>query len=70
MPKKGLKGSSDNSMINFYEHKDVKKLAMKYHNPHFADTQIDIPARIGVIVKVIKLHIEVLRHLRPYHCGI
>jgi hypothetical protein len=49
MPKKGLKGSSDNSMINFYEHKDVKKLATKYHNPHFADTQIDIPARIGVI---------------------
>jgi hypothetical protein len=49
MPKKGLKGSSDNSMINFYEHKDVKKLATQYHNPHFADTQIDIPARIGVI---------------------
>jgi hypothetical protein len=49
MPKKGLKGSTDNSMINFYEHKDVKKLATKYHNPHFADTQIDIPARIGVI---------------------
>jgi GTPase SAR1 family protein len=49
MPKKGLKGSSDNSMINFYEHKDVKKLATKYHNPHFADTQIEIPARIGVI---------------------
>jgi hypothetical protein len=36
-------------MINFYEHKDVKKLATKYHNPHFADTQIQIPARIGVI---------------------
>jgi hypothetical protein len=49
MPKKGLKGSNNNSMINFYEHKDVKKLATKYHNPHFADTQIDIPARIGVI---------------------
>jgi hypothetical protein len=49
MPKKGIKGSSDNSMINFYEHKDVKKLATKYHNPHFADTQIEIPARIGVI---------------------
>ncbi len=49
MPKKGLTKSSDNSMINFYEHKDVKKLATKYHNPHFADTQINIPARIGVI---------------------
>jgi hypothetical protein len=49
MPKKGIKGSSDNSMINFYEHKDVKKLATKYHNPHFADTKMEIPARIGVI---------------------
>jgi hypothetical protein len=49
MPKKGLKASNDNSMVNFYEHKDVKKLATKYHNPHFKDTQIDIPARIGVI---------------------
>ena len=36
-------------MVNFYEHKDVKKMAVKYHNPRFADTQIEIPARIGVI---------------------
>lgn len=49
MPKRGLTGSKDNSTINFYEHRDVKKLATKYHNPHFFDTQIDIPARIGVI---------------------
>ena len=38
-----------NEMINFYEHKDVKKLAPKYFNPHFNETQISIPARIGVI---------------------
>ena len=38
-----------NEMINFYEHKDVKKLAPRYFNPHFNDTQISIPARIGVI---------------------
>jgi hypothetical protein len=38
-----------NEMVNFYEHKDVKKLTTNYHNPHFEDTQIHIPARIGVI---------------------
>ena len=41
--------SKGDTMLNFYEHKDVKKLITKYHNPRFADTQINIPARIGVI---------------------
>ena len=36
-------------IINYYEHKDVKKLAPKYSNPHFNETQISIPGRIGVI---------------------
>ena len=27
-----------NEMINFYEHKDVKKLAPKYFNPHLNET--------------------------------
>ena len=40
---------SKNEMINFYEHKDVKKLMPKYKNPHFEETQMNIPARIGVI---------------------
>ena len=40
---------SKNKMINFYEHKDVKKLMLKYKNPHFEETQMNIPARIGVI---------------------
>jgi len=40
---------SNNSMVNFYEHKDIQKLLPKYHNPHFNETQISIPARIGVI---------------------
>jgi hypothetical protein len=46
-----MKKNSDksNSLINFYEHKDIKKYVTKYHNPHFKDTQINIPARIGVI---------------------
>jgi len=41
--------SKDNSITDFYQHKDVKKLATKYHNPCFDDTQIEIPARIGCI---------------------
>ena len=40
---------SKNEMINFYEHKDVKKLMPKYKNPHFEQTQMNIPARICVI---------------------
>ena len=43
------KKASNNEMINFYEHKEVKKMATKYHNPYFEDTQIAIPARIGVV---------------------
>ena len=39
----------NNEMINFYEHKDVKKMAPKYFNPHFNETQISKPARMGVI---------------------
>ena len=44
-----MSNSKGDTMQNFYEHKDVKKLITKYHNPRFADTQIAIPARIGVI---------------------
>ena len=36
-------------MINFYENADVKKLLTAYHNPHFNDTQMNIPCRVGVI---------------------
>jgi GTPase SAR1 family protein len=36
------------SMINFYEHKEIQKKMTKYHNPKFEDTQIQIPARIGI----------------------
>lgn len=37
------------TMTNFYEHKDIKKYVTKYNNPKFADTQINVPARIGII---------------------
>lgn len=37
------------TMINFYEHKDIKKYVTQYYNPRFEDTQISVPARIGVI---------------------
>ena len=42
------KGKGDD-ILNFYAHKDMKKYITTYHNPRFADTQINIPARIGVI---------------------
>jgi hypothetical protein len=41
--------NKNNEMTNFYQHKDIKKYVTKYHNPKFEDTQIEIPARIGVI---------------------
>lgn len=41
--------SNTNEMINFYEHKDVKKLLTKYWNPHFEESQIAVPFRIGII---------------------
>ena len=34
---------------NFYESKEIKKYIKSYHNPKFKDTQINVPARIGVI---------------------
>lgn len=39
----------DDKLVNWYEHKDVQKMIPKYHNPHFEDTQMNIPARVGVI---------------------
>ena len=43
------KGDGKDNIVNFYAHKDMKKYVTVYHNPRFADTQINIPARIGVI---------------------
>ena len=37
------------TITDFYAHKDIKKYISSYHNPRFADTQMNIPARIGVI---------------------
>ena len=39
----------DNSMTNFYQHKDIKKYVTNYHNPHFEDTQINLVALIGCV---------------------
>ena len=36
-------------MINFYEHKEVRKLLTNYWNPHFDETQIATPFRLGII---------------------
>jgi hypothetical protein len=48
MPPKQKKNPK-NEMINFYEHKEIQKLLPKYHNPHFDDTQIKVPFRMGII---------------------
>jgi hypothetical protein len=42
-----MKKNGDN-IINFYEHKSIKKYITSYHNPCFKDTQMTIPARIGI----------------------
>jgi hypothetical protein len=44
-----MKRKSDEVITNFYDHKDIKKYITSYHNPHFKDTQMSIPARVGVI---------------------
>jgi hypothetical protein len=36
-------------ITNFYQHKDMKKYLTSYHNPCFKDTQMSIPARMGII---------------------
>jgi esterase/lipase superfamily enzyme len=43
--------SKDNSVINFYEIEDVKKLDKdkKFVNKYFKNTNINLPARIGLI---------------------
>jgi DNA transposition AAA+ family ATPase len=40
---------NDNSMTNFYQHKDIKKYVTTYHNPNFKDTQISLVALIGCV---------------------
>ena len=37
-----------NEMIDFYQNPQVKKMLVKYHNPGFDQTGIDIPCRILV----------------------
>ena len=49
-PKKRDSGAGGATpMVNFYEHKDLKKLLPPQQNPHFERTQIKLPARIGVV---------------------
>ena len=43
------KKRGNNEMINFYEHPHIQKLLPKYHNPHFQDSQIKVPFRMGII---------------------
>ena len=41
--------TESNEIIDFYQHKDIKKHLTKYHNPHFDDHQINVPFRLGII---------------------
>jgi hypothetical protein len=43
------KKSKGDNIQNFYESKEIKKYIKSYHNPKFADTQISVPSRLGVI---------------------
>ena len=46
---RSLENKTDNSMINFYEHKQMKEFLTEYQNPHFDTHQIKIPFRLAVI---------------------
>lgn len=46
---KSSNGGKNNDIIDFYQHKDIKKHLTQYHNPHFNDHQINIPFRLGII---------------------
>lgn len=46
-PKK--KQPENNEMINFYQHKEIQTMLPEYYNPHYADTQIQLPFRAGII---------------------
>ena len=48
--KKGnLETTSENAMVNFYSHKNMKQFLTEYENPHFDSHQIKIPFRMGII---------------------
>ena len=49
MPPKKVKTTNNNTVINFYEHKDIQSLLPEYYNPHYDDTQINLPFRAGII---------------------
>ena len=40
---------SKGGLINFYDLKAVKDMRDESHNPHFDDTNIDIPSRICIV---------------------
>ena len=49
-PKKNnLETSSENSMVNFYSHKNMKQFLTEYENPHFDSHQIKTPCRLAAI---------------------
>ena len=52
MPVKKQIKENDNSVINFYDNKEVQKLTPKYHNPNFHLHGIDLPFRACVVAPI------------------
>jgi hypothetical protein len=47
--KVNLETNVENSMVNFYQHKNMKQFLTEYENPHFDSHQIKVPFRMAVI---------------------
>ena len=44
-----LETNSENSMVNFYSHKNMKQFLTEYENPYFDNHQVKVPFRMAVI---------------------
>ena len=44
-----LETNVENTMVNFYQHKNMKQFLTEYENPHFDFHQIKVPFRMAVI---------------------
>ena len=40
---------SKGGLVNFYHLKEVKEMREESHNPHFDETDIDIPSRVCIV---------------------
>ena len=47
--KQNLETNVENSMVNFYQHKNMKQFLTEYENPQFDSHQIKLPCRLAAI---------------------